>query len=122
MGGGLSYASYNIVGAVVILPVRRHFTSRRDALVAGLIAGPLSMLPAIVFFVAMMAFYPAIGAEVLPSDFLLARMGMPAFRILFQVMIFAALLESGAGAVPAINERISGAVESRGREIGRATV
>src|SRR3546814_10659004 len=73
------------------------------------------MLPAIVFFVAMMAFYPAIGAEVLPSDFLLARMGMPAFRILFQVMIFAALLESGAGAVHAINERISGAVESRGR-------
>src|SRR3546814_17581616 len=49
------------------------------------------------------------------SDFLLARMGMPAFRILFQVMIFAALLESGAGAVHAINERISGAVESRGR-------
>src|SRR3546814_5392558 len=40
---------------------------------------------------------------------------MPAFRILFQVMIFAALLESGAGAVHAINERISGAVESRGR-------
>src|SRR3546814_17634586 len=101
MAGGLTYASYNIVGAVVILPVLRHFTSRRDALVAGLIAGPLSMLPAIVFFVAMMAFYPAIGAEVLPSDFLLARMGMPAFRILFQVLIFAALLDSGAGAVQA---------------------
>src|SRR3546814_4511790 len=42
MAGGLTYASYNIVGAVVILPVLRHFTSRRDALVAGLIAGPLS--------------------------------------------------------------------------------
>src|SRR3546814_771873 len=51
MAGGLTYASYNIVGAVVILPVLRHFTSRRDALVAGLIAGPLSMMPAIVFFV-----------------------------------------------------------------------
>jgi len=115
MSGGLTYASYNIVGAVVILPVLRHLTSRRDALVAGLIAGPLSMLPAILFFVAMMAFYPAIGAEVLPSDYLLRRMEVPGFHILFQVMIFAALLESGAGAVHAINERISGAVESRGR-------
>ncbi|WP_422059036.1 hypothetical protein [Sphingopyxis sp.] len=115
MAGGLTYASYNIVGAVVILPVLRHLTSQRDAVIAGLIAGPLSMLPALLFFVAMMAFYPAIGAETLPSDFLLRQMNVPGFHILFQVMIFAALLESGAGAVHAINERISGAVESRGR-------
>lgn len=115
MGGGVTYASYNIVGAVVILPVLRHLTSQRDAVVAGLIAGPLSMLPAVLFFVAMMAFYPAIGAETLPSDFLLRQMNVPGFHILFQVMILAALLESGAGAVHAINERISGAVESRGR-------
>lgn len=115
MSGGLTYASYNIVGAVVILPVLRHLTSQRDAVLAGIIAGPLSMLPAILFFVAMMAFYPAIGAETLPSDFLLRQMTVPGFHVLFQVMIFAALLESGAGAVHAINERISGAVESRGR-------
>jgi uncharacterized membrane protein YkvI len=115
LAGGITYASYNIVGAVVILPVLRHLTSQRDAIVAGLIAGPLSMLPAILFFVAMMAFYPAIGTETLPSDFLLRQMNMPWFHVLFQVMIFAALLESGAGAIHAINERISGAIESRGR-------
>ena len=115
MAGGLTYASYNIVGAVVILPVLRHLTSQRDAVLAGIIAGPLSMLPAILFFVAMMAFYPAIGAETLPSDFLLRQMTAPGFHVIFQVMIFAALLESGAGAVHAINERISGAIESRGR-------
>lgn len=115
MAGGLTYASYNIVGAVVILPVLRHLRNQRDAVVAGLIAGPLSMLPAILFFVAMMAFYPAIGDETLPSDFLLRQMMVPGFHVLFQVMIFAALLESGAGSVHAINERISGAIESRGR-------
>ncbi len=114
MAGGLTYASYNIVGAVVILPVLRHLTSQRDAVVAGLIAGPLSMLPATLFFIAMMAYYPAIGAETLPSDFLLRQLSMPWFHVLFQVMIFAALLESGAGAIHAINERMSGAVESRG--------
>ncbi|HJS10731.1 MAG TPA: hypothetical protein VJ811_05595 [Sphingopyxis sp.] len=116
MAGGLTYASYNIVGAVVILPVLRHLRHQRDAIVAGLIAGPLSMLPAILFFVAMIAFYPAIGDETLPSDFLLRQMTVPGFHVLFQVMIFAALLESGAGSVHAINERISGAIESRGRK------
>jgi uncharacterized membrane protein YkvI len=115
VSGGLTYASYNIVGAVVILPVLRHLTSRRDAVIAGLIAGPLTMLPAILFFVAMMAFYPQIGAETLPSDFLLRQMAVPGFAILFQLMIFAALLESGVGAIHAINERISGAIEARGR-------
>jgi uncharacterized membrane protein YkvI len=115
MAGGFTYASYNIVGAVVILPVLRHLTSRRDAVIAGVIAGPLTMLPAILFFVAMIAFYPQIGAEALPSDFLLRQMNVPWFHMLFQLMIFAALLESGAGAVHAINERISGAIAARGR-------
>ena len=35
--GGLTYAGYNVVGAVVILPVLRHLTSRRDAVVAGML-------------------------------------------------------------------------------------
>ena len=104
--GGLTYASYNIVGAVVILPVIRHMTSRRDAVVAGLIAGPLAMLPAILFFLCMIAFYPGIAAETLPSDFLLQQLRIPFFHLLFQLMIFAALLESGTGAVHAINQRI----------------
>ena len=113
--GGITSASYNIVGAVVILPVLRHLTSQRDAVIAGVIAGPLTMLPAILFFVSMMAFYPSIGAETLPSDFLLRQMAVPGFHVLFQLMIFAALLESGVGAIHAINERISGVAEARGR-------
>ncbi|WOF42009.1 hypothetical protein KNJ79_12325 [Sphingopyxis indica] len=115
MAGGITYASYNIVGAVVILPVLRHLTSQRDAVIAGVIAGPLTMLPAILFFVAMMAFYPEIGDEVLPSDFLLRQMAVPGFHLVFQLMIFTALLESGVGAIHAINERIAGAMEARGR-------
>lgn len=107
--GGLTYASYNVVGAVTILPVLRHLTSRRDAIVSGLIAGPLAMLPALLFFICMIAFYPGIAGETLPSDFMLRRLDIPAFHILFQLMIFAALLESGTGSVHAINERIAGA-------------
>lgn len=117
--GGLTYASYNIIGAVVILPVLRHLTSTRDAVIAGVIAGPLAMAPAILFFVCMVAFYPAIGAETLPSDFLLRQLNAPLFHLLFQTMIFAALLESGTGAVHAINERVAGVLRRRnGAELG----
>lgn len=105
--GGITYAGYNIVGAVVVLPVTRHFRSGRDAVVAGLVAGPLAMLPALLFFVSMTAFLPDIADAVLPSDYILVRLGHPAFHLMFQVMIFAALLESGTGAVHAINERVA---------------
>jgi uncharacterized membrane protein YkvI len=113
LSGGLTYAGYNIIGAVVILPVTRHFTSDRDAVIAGITAGPLAMLPAFLFFICMCAFVPAIAGEALPSDYLLARLDQPWFRYLFQVMIFAALLESGTGAVHAVNERISTVWQAR---------
>jgi uncharacterized membrane protein YkvI len=120
--GGVTYASYNVVAAITILPVLRHLTSDRDAVIAGLIAGPLAMIPALLFFCCMIAFYPQIAAETLPSDFLLQRMGEPWFHVLFQVMIFAALLESGTGAVHSINERIDRAWRRRREEAlpGRA--
>jgi len=86
--------------------------------IAGTIAGPLTMLPALLFFIPMVAFYPEVQSATLPSDFLLQRIGIPAFHILFQAMIFSALLESGASSVHAINERIDRAWEARtGREL-----
>jgi uncharacterized membrane protein YkvI len=120
--GGLTYAAYNVVGAVVILPVVRHLTSRKDAIVAGLLAGPLAIWPALVFFICMIAFYPAIANETLPSDFLLRQLNLPIFHIIFQVMIFSALLESGAGGVHALNERIAGVWRARrGKELSART-
>jgi uncharacterized membrane protein YkvI len=114
--GGLMYAGYNIFGAVVILPVVRHMTGRRDALIAGLLAGPMAMAPAILFFICMVAYYPQITAAPLPSDFLLERLNIPVFRALFQIMIFAAVLESATGGIHAINERVAHAYqEARGR-------
>jgi uncharacterized membrane protein YkvI len=109
LSGGLTYAGYNIVGAVMILPLARHFLTRRDAVIAGVIAGPLAMLPGLLFFICMIAWYPAIGTEALPSDFMLRQLRMPVFHLLFQAMIFAALLESGTACVHAANERIAAA-------------
>lgn len=116
---GATYFSYNILGAIVVLPVLRHLTSGRDAVIAGAICGPLAMLPALLFFVATVAFYPAIMSAELPSDFLLEAMNRPWFRALFQLMIFSALLQSGVSAVHAFNERVDAAWRrSRGEPIG----
>lgn len=117
---GLSYASYNLIAAVAILPVVRHMVQRRDALVSGLLAGPLAMIPAVLFFVCMIAWQPQVAAEPLPADFLLRRLELPAFHVLYQLMIFAALLETGTGGVHAINERIARACAERKLAFTRA--
>lgn len=118
--GGATYAAYNAVGAVVILPVLRHLTSNKDAVVSGLIAGPLAMLPAVLFFVCLAAYYPNIDATVLPSDYVLTRLDAPVFHFVFQLMILAALLESGTSLVHAVNERLDGILRTRGRALSTA--
>jgi uncharacterized membrane protein YkvI len=82
------------------------------------ISGPLTMLPALLFFIPMVAFYPEVQSATLPSDYLLQQIGIPAFHLLFQAMIFSALLESGTSSVHAINERIDHAWKAhRGRPL-----
>ncbi len=119
--GGVTYAGYNVIGAVIILPVVRHMTSDRDAIIAGLLCGPLAMLPAALFFVCMAAFYPDIARATLPSDVLLQHLHAPLFRIAFQAMIFAALLECGTGMVHAVNERIAKQWQYGGKGLRLAT-
>lgn len=116
--GGLTYGAYNLLGAVAILPVVRHMRSNRDAIVSGLLCGPLAVLPAVLFFSLMSGFYPQIQQAVLPSDELLSQLGIPAFRLLFQVMVFMALLEGGTALVHGLNERIASVMSvGRGRRL-----
>lgn len=115
LAGGVTYASYNVIGAVLILPVLRHLRSGRDAVVAGLIAGPLAMLPAIVFFLCLIAFYPAIMPVALPSDVMLRAIGSTTFHYTFQLMVFFALLECSVGFVQAFVARVDGHHARRGR-------
>jgi uncharacterized membrane protein YkvI len=119
LSGGLTYACYNVLAAVIILPVLRHLSGRRDAILAGLLCGPLAVLPAMIFFSCMVAFLPEIASAKLPSNFLLSELHVSPFQFTFQLMIFAALLESGTGSVHAFNARIASAASAAGYPIGR---
>jgi uncharacterized membrane protein YkvI len=114
--GGVTYASYNVIGAVLILPVLRHLTSRRDAVIAGTLCGPLAIAPGLLFFTCLLAFYPGIGAQELPSDFILRALHRPLFHLTFEAMVFFALLESSVGFVHAFNARLAALYRRHGRE------
>jgi uncharacterized membrane protein YkvI len=71
--------------------------------------------------VCLAAYYPNIDASVLPSDYVLMHLNVPVFHFVFQLMILAALLESGTSLVHAVNERVAGILRARGRTLSVAT-
>ena len=109
---GLTYFGYNIIGAVVILPVLRHLVSDRDAVVAGIVSGPLLWSRHCCSLFQWSPSIPTCRAR--PCRPISSSSGsIPAFHLLFQLMIFSALLESGTSSVHAINERIDHAWQTR---------
>ena len=117
---GLTYAGYNVATIPAVLFCVRHLTSRRDALAAGALAGPLGMLPGVVFYIAMMGYYHEIADVALPSAFLLARLQAPWFEWVFQAAVMLTLVDTGVALLHALNERVAKSWEDRHREMPRS--
>ena len=113
--GGLRYAAYNVALIPALLFATRHLETRRDAVTAGLLAGPIAMVPAILFFTVMSGFYPEIADRSVPANALLEALGSRTFQIVFQIVLFGTLIETGTGMIHGLNERIGNAVEAAGR-------
>ena len=112
---GLQYAAYNLAVIPAVLFTARHLESRRDAVTAGLLAGPIAILPGLLFYLAMAAEYPGILTRAVPANHMLEVLGSRAFQIVFQVVLFGTLIETGTGLIHAVNERVAAAYADRGR-------
>jgi uncharacterized membrane protein YkvI len=116
---GVTYAGYNVASIPAVLFCIRHLTRRREAVVAGLLAGPLGMLPGALFYIAMMGYYQEIGAVTLPSAFLLDKLQAPWFAWVFQVAVLLTLVDTGVAMLHAINERVAKVYEERQQSMPR---
>jgi uncharacterized membrane protein YkvI len=113
--GGAQYAAYNIGVIPAILFSVRHVTSRKEALTAGILAGPIGIIPGFLFFIASVGQYPEILEKTVPANFLLEVIGSRAFQITFQVVLLGTLIETGTGFIHAFNERVAGVYTEKKR-------
>ena len=112
--GGVEYAAYNLALIPAILFTVRHTKTRREAVGAGLLTGPIAMIPALLFYLAMVGQYPDIlGAEI-PANYLLDVLGSRPFQLVFQIVLFGTLIETGTGLIHAVNERLAARFLERG--------
>jgi uncharacterized membrane protein YkvI len=114
VSGGIIYAGYNTALIPAVLFCLRHQTTRREAVISGLLAGPMAMLPGVFLFLAMLGCYPEVGEQPVPVTFLLAQLGAPWFEKLFEIVLFAILVKCGTALLHSINERVANACGSRG--------
>jgi uncharacterized membrane protein YkvI len=116
---GVAYAGYNLSTVPALLFCIRHLQSRNDAVIAGALAGPLAMLPAMLFFIAMIGQYDVLAASgedgPLPITILLqALTGAGFFIYLFPIVLFGTFVESGVALIHGVNERIDHSFAERG--------
>ena len=112
---GLRYACYNVAVAPALLFSVRHIETRREALTAGALAGPIGMIPGVLFSFAMIAHYPAVVDETVPANFVVGALGSDAFRLVFQIGLVGTLIETGGGFIHSFNERLARAYVEQGR-------
>jgi uncharacterized membrane protein YkvI len=119
ISGGLRYAGYNLAAVPGVLFCVRHLATRREAVIAGLLCGPVAILPAALFYLALIAFYPSIMHEAVPSIYILNRVGSNSIALLFQIVLFVTLAKTGAGLLHALNERLATAWTKAGTTMPR---
>ncbi|MFC2164588.1 hypothetical protein ACFLT2_06285 [Acidobacteriota bacterium] len=114
--GGFKCALYNMGIIPTVLFCINHIETRKEALSAGLIGGVLGILPGVLFFIATVGFYPAVLSEEIPAVFVLHKLGLPFLSVLFHVVLFGTLIETGTGFIHAVNERIKSTLQTKGKE------
>ena len=95
-----------------IFVLETHINTRKEAIGAGLLAGPIAMIPAIFFFIAMMGYYPEIVDQSLPVNFLLNILDVPVFMVVFQIILFGTFIETSTAMIHSFNARIAVTIEN----------
>jgi uncharacterized membrane protein YkvI len=112
---GITYAGYNVATLPAVLFCIRYLTRPRETLIAGFLAGPLGMLPGVLFFIAMIGYQQEIADVALPSAFLLGKLGAPWFEYAFQFAVLLTLIDTGVAILHAVNERVAKVYEEGDR-------
>ena len=94
-----------------------HIQKRKQAIWAGILAGPIAMAPAILFFTVLLSQYPAILDKDVPLLILLAALNTPILALVFKIVIFGTYIETGVAMIHSVNERIHGLQQERGKEL-----
>jgi uncharacterized membrane protein YkvI len=106
--GGARYAFYNLGVIPLILFTTSDTKSRGEAIGSGLIAGAIGIIPAIMLFIAMAGQYPETASATVPVNVVFRYLNIRWLHIVFQIVLFGTLIETGSGFIKAVSDRLEG--------------
>ncbi|MDD4108955.1 MAG: hypothetical protein PHH93_09565, partial [Prolixibacteraceae bacterium] len=114
---GFKYAFYNLANVVGVLFCLKHIETRKEALISGGLAGLIGIIPALLFYFSIIAYYPDVISEEIPSVFAFQSLNRPFLLVIFNLVLYGTLIETGTALIHAVNERVSSAMSFRGKEL-----
>lgn len=103
---GIQFFLYNALLVPVVLYATEAIVTRKQAWGAGVVAGLLGVLPGLIFHLAFMAGYPAVLEQPLPTYWMMQQLGMPLLLLIYVVILFGTMAQTGVGVLQGVNERL----------------
>jgi uncharacterized membrane protein YkvI len=111
--GGFKYAFYNLGTFPAILFALNYLKSRKEAIISGIMTAVITILPGLFLYLVIMGYYPDILSAEVPTYTILGKLA-PWLLPVYMVILFGTMVETGAGFIHAVNERINSWLIDRG--------
>jgi uncharacterized membrane protein YkvI len=106
MLSGFKYAMYNLSIVPAILFAMRDIETRKEAIGSAAMSALICLVPALMFHITFVSGIPEIYEQTVPIYWMTGRIGASFLVILYVVVLFGTFVETGAGFIQGINERI----------------
>ena len=103
---GLKYAMYNLAVVPAILFASRAITTRGEAVGSGFAGALFCLIPGLLFHLSFSGAYPAILQEEIPLYAMIDQLGADFLLVAYILVLLGTFIETGAGYIQGINERI----------------
>lgn len=116
---GVQYAGYNLGLVPAVFFALRSIKTQKQALISGAITGVWAIIPGVMFYLAMLAKYPAIMQAPIPSVYLLESLQAPVLTWVFSIVLFVTLIQTAISLIHSLNQRIEADLIERKRAFPR---
>ena len=103
---GANYALYNLVVVPLILYTVRDCETRKEAMGCGILAGIIGVVPGILLLLVMGADFTNVTQAATPVTVIFDMLDMRWLYIVFEIVLFGTLIETGTGFIKAVTDRI----------------
>ncbi len=114
---GLKYSFYNLGIVPALLYTVHGAKSRKEVVISGMLAGAIGIIPAALLMLTMAADLPAVMAATVPVTVIFTKLDMKWLYVIFEIVLFGTLIETGTGFIKAVDDRIEMAMEKQGKTV-----